>query len=294
MRPKVPILVLLVCLLLPTGVAAEIDGVLRVYPVGAATYVATSFPLEGGTALAGIRFFNNDALMEFPELLLLEGEEHSPPDLSDPGLVLLHIDGPSLAWGDLTLDSPVASSTGIVTAVFRYPALEEMSAQGEGGGPGLGVRSGTDHVGFFVSADGENWVSFADEYALAVEPIAAALKGGAPTLASFVRQRETEHGDEGMALSQSRQATLRARPNPFNPRVEIHYELASDALTALTIYDLRGRLVRTLHQEHESAGEHHAIWNGDDEQGRRVASGTYFLVLEADGRVLRQKVLLLR
>jgi hypothetical protein len=73
-----------------------------------------------------------------------------------------------------------------------------------------------------------------------------------------------------------------ARPNPFNPRTTIGYSLAKEQRVFLRVYDLSGRLVRTLvNGELVSAGSHQAIWDGVDAGGHRVASGVYFYRLDA-------------
>ena len=51
----------------------------------------------------------------------------------------------------------------------------------------------------------------------------------------------------------------------------------------LRIYDVSGRLIRTLVDEPQTAGEKTVTWNGRDTQGRSVASGVYFYRLQAPG-----------
>jgi len=73
-----------------------------------------------------------------------------------------------------------------------------------------------------------------------------------------------------------------AAPNPFNPSTTIRFNLPQSSAVALTIYDLQGKLVRTLlNGEVLSAGRNEMSWRGRDDAGRRVASGTYFYRLEA-------------
>ena len=72
-----------------------------------------------------------------------------------------------------------------------------------------------------------------------------------------------------------------ATPNPFNPQTTIEFELAQDGPCELALYDLQGRLVRTLIAEHRQAGPNAAIWNGLDDRGRRAASGVYLARLRA-------------
>jgi hypothetical protein len=71
-------------------------------------------------------------------------------------------------------------------------------------------------------------------------------------------------------------------PNPFNPRVTITYRLTSTERVRLCVYDVAGRLVRTLVAGEEiAAGRHEKTWDGRDEAGRGVSSGVYFCRLEA-------------
>jgi len=71
-------------------------------------------------------------------------------------------------------------------------------------------------------------------------------------------------------------------PNPFNPVTTISYDLPVPVpRVRLRIYDLRGRLVKTLTDDHQMAGVKSVVWNGRDDHGGAVASGAYFYVLEA-------------
>lgn len=75
-------------------------------------------------------------------------------------------------------------------------------------------------------------------------------------------------------------------PNPFNPETWIPYRLALDADVKLTIYDIKGALVRQLELGHQPAGYYTerskaAYWDGRNEDGELVASGVYFYQLRA-------------
>ncbi len=71
-------------------------------------------------------------------------------------------------------------------------------------------------------------------------------------------------------------------PNPFNPLTTIAFELPLQAAVSLRVFDVSGRLVRVLISGEVTAeGRREAIWNGRDDSGRQVASGTYFYRLEA-------------
>jgi subtilisin-like proprotein convertase family protein len=83
-------------------------------------------------------------------------------------------------------------------------------------------------------------------------------------------------------------------PNPFNPRTVVAFELARPGRVILKIYDLRGRLVRTLADTDLIAGRHEVIWDGLDRQGSPTASGVYFTEMRAEGTATFSKMTLVR
>lgn len=76
-------------------------------------------------------------------------------------------------------------------------------------------------------------------------------------------------------------------PNPLNPEAVLRYRIPKDGPVTVSIYDLSGRLVRTLlNSEHRAAGSHEAVIDGRDAHGRTLASGVYFYRVQAtDGSV---------
>ena len=85
-----------------------------------------------------------------------------------------------------------------------------------------------------------------------------------------------------------------AHPNPFNPRVTVDWTLPRPGHLSVKVYDVRGALVRTLHDAsvNETAGR--LAWDGQDDAARGVPSGLYFVETRADGAVDVRKVTLLR
>ena len=83
-------------------------------------------------------------------------------------------------------------------------------------------------------------------------------------------------------------------PNPFNPVTEIKFSLEQSGPVTLSVFDAQGRLVRELSSGNYAAGEHRVTWNGQDEQGRVVASGVYLYRLEAAGEQLSRRMLLIK
>jgi len=88
-------------------------------------------------------------------------------------------------------------------------------------------------------------------------------------------------------------------PNPFNPETWIPFELAFDAKVKVQIYDVSGRLVRTLDLGHRPAGHYvdgsaAACWDGRNFSGERVASGVYLYRLTAGDFSAMRKMLVLK
>ncbi len=83
-------------------------------------------------------------------------------------------------------------------------------------------------------------------------------------------------------------------PNPFNPNTTINYQIPVGCHVRLKIFDVTGRLVRTLVDEPKERGIHEAIWNGRDNAGRQVASGVYFYRMEAANYIETKRMVLLR
>ena len=87
-------------------------------------------------------------------------------------------------------------------------------------------------------------------------------------------------------------------PNPFNPETWIPFELADDAKVKVQIYDVSGRLIRTLDVGQRPAGHYvdraaSAYWDGRNNAGESVASGIYLYRLSAgDFSAMRRMVIL--
>jgi hypothetical protein len=83
-------------------------------------------------------------------------------------------------------------------------------------------------------------------------------------------------------------------PNPFNPATTIRFSLAGPGPATLRVYDVQGRIVRTLVDEPLTAGEHSVRWDGRTEGGAQAASGVYFMRLQTPGFTDHQKLVMSR
>jgi len=91
--------------------------------------------------------------------------------------------------------------------------------------------------------------------------------------------------------------TMDSYPNPFNPRVCIRFTippaLAGQRLS-LRIFDLAGRLLATPWRQQADAGTYAVVWDGRDQGGRMLSSGTYLCQLQGAGVEMNHRLLLLR
>ncbi len=86
-------------------------------------------------------------------------------------------------------------------------------------------------------------------------------------------------------------------PNPFNPETWIPYQLADSTDIVITIYDINGKLIRTLDLGYKPAGKYinqnrAAYWNGKNDIGESVGSGVYFYTLRTNNYQIIHKMLL--
>ena len=66
-------------------------------------------------------------------------------------------------------------------------------------------------------------------------------------------------------------------PNPFNPETKISYSVLHPTRISISVFDVNGRLIRTLFNQNVNAGDHSFIWDASD-----LTSGVYFIKLSSD------------
>ena len=83
-------------------------------------------------------------------------------------------------------------------------------------------------------------------------------------------------------------------PNPFNPMTTIRYNLPDDALVNITIYDMMGRVVKTLINDQQTTGYRSLQWNATNDNGAPVSAGLYLYTIEAGQFRQTNKMVLLK
>jgi len=103
-----------------------------------------------------------------------------------------------------------------------------------------------------------------------------------------------------LRLSLPKQSVLLQNyPNPFNPETWLPYQLAQDANVTISIYNIKGQFVRTLHLGNQRAGvyvpkDRAAYWDGKNSLSQKVANGIYYYTLKAGNFTATRKMVILK
>lgn len=127
----------------------------------------------------------------------------------------------------------------------------------------------------------------ADLHALAPYELLVIPPSGSPWTLPFLQEAVPRTQPVALDL-------LQAVPNPFNPATVLHFQLATPQTCTLRIFNVLGAQVATLHEGTLSAGLHAMRWDGLNEAGSQVSSGSYLAVLELAGQRSLCRLLLVR
>ena len=97
----------------------------------------------------------------------------------------------------------------------------------------------------------------------------------------FILQSELKFDNDYLFSNHAKILSL--YPNPFNPHLKIDYKIVRDSEVELIIYNLLGKRVISLLDTYQKPGEYSIKWNGRDALNKRVASGSYFIVIGING-----------
>ncbi len=296
MSSTVPVLIFLLSSVSLAGSAGSngenlppVVDLLGMTPTTDYSCIAIWVPVPDGLAVSGIKWFNNDDQSVFPEVLLESGNSDYPVSLSDCQVVAQNVSGQAEQWSEVAFSAPVRCASDGLYVLFRFPAAEEYTAPGSGGGPAIGYSAGTGLTGW-MSVDGQDWFSVNDGFGFAAVPV-------------FQEAEEWMLQMNGAAPSENQISVYEQvvqtgldvpHPNPFNPSTEIRFNLAGPAHVRLQVYDLQGRLVSDLINQAMVRGSHSVTWQGQGSGGRHIGSGLYFARLTTGGQSFVQKMVLLK
>ncbi len=84
-------------------------------------------------------------------------------------------------------------------------------------------------------------------------------------------------------------------PNPFNPVVKIQFSVAKPCKVNMTVYDLKGHVIKSITDDHYGLGNHQLTWDAKDDFGKEVSTGVYYLKFIANGHYQKtEKILFLK
>lgn len=83
-------------------------------------------------------------------------------------------------------------------------------------------------------------------------------------------------------------------PNPFKSQTQIKYSLAKNACIKIDVYDISGRKVKTLIKGNQDAGYYRLNWDADDDDGKKLSKGVYFIHFEAKNETFTKKIVMVK
>lgn len=276
---------------------ARVLGVLGLAQSAQSSCIAVWVPVADKMAISGMKWYNNDGLTSFPEVLVQGGLPEYPVALSEALPVAVNVTGQSSAWSEVAFSNVVGSTSGGLYVIFRVPSGVAAVAGGVGGGPAIGYTDAAAGFPGWMSSDGVEWEPLHPNYGFAVEPVLVA--GGA---GMTMKSRGAAGPTEGKAAEEPSQAVVAnlvtslgpATPNPFNPQTTFKYSIREAGNVDLAVFNIRGELIKRLVSEQKERGEYTAVWDGRDGAGSAVASGVYFARYVAGGVAMTQRLVLLQ
>jgi hypothetical protein len=251
------------------GTAVIIDGQLHVPVV-----------LKNASAVSAVRFYIQEpAGME--DILSLSDD------------IVMHVNRAD-GW------TIVAADSGSYVQVIAYSPTEGGSiAAGEG--QLFHVVYDIDNTAFTVPAPGEATVDLMLGLAgVELTSVNGTLLGvesmGATQSLDYRVPNDGEGVGPGASLPKAF-SLAQNHPNPFNPSTTINYQIPDEVGSVqfrLNVYNIRGKLVRTLDQGLKGAGTYSVFWDGTDDHGRKVSSGVYFYRFSSSAFNATRKMIMLK
>jgi hypothetical protein len=113
---------------------------------------------------------------------------------------------------------------------------------------------------------------------------------------AYAGEQDTSGCDQVSIIDETLPITYKlynAYPNPFNPTTQIKYDLPEDAMVSITIYDMMGRIVKTMVNTEQTVGYKSVQWNATNNAGQPVSAGLYLYTIQAGNfRQVKKMVLL--
>lgn len=256
------------------------DNMLSFTPIPDGTSIA--FVVEREGVAEKLEWFNNDDTVVFPRVRVVEALSCAG---YAPGAVraeIANVSGGAEAWTTVDLDGGIESGTGLFYVIFDLPNESTFTGRGTGGGPAFGYYGTAGRGAYVLGGDGTR------VHLLGMGAVAL-LASNSTEKAMPGKGQATNSGRSELAGPR-----LVAWPNPVTDAAEISLTLTRSGPFKVDIYDLRGRLVRSLASGPGAVGEYTRVWDRADDSGRQVAAGVYYARLAAEGTIRTQRMAVVR
>ena len=269
-----------------------VDFVVGMSDVGYSSAMVVWVPLSPDQAISGLVWYNNDCTVVFPVIALAAGTGEQPCLLEDMTDAVQCVQGGSSQWSEEVFPASMASTVEGLYLALRFPVGSVQIEAGTGGGAGVGCSEEAGGLSAWTTLDGETWLPVHGSLNLAMIP--QVVPANEYTIWLEAPGNKSQSGESEEAQVPLVTKLAEPQPNPFNPQTKLTFTLEKKGPITLEIYDVRGRVVKTLAKGRYSAGPHVMTWQGDDDRGHRVASGVYLTRLHTEHVDLVQQMLLLK
>ena len=117
-------------------------------------------------------------------------------------------------------------------------------------------------------------------------------------LEGFIGSQDTSNcvqmKNQNVEIAPIKYSLSQNHPNPFNPITSLRYDLPNDGLVNITIYDMMGRIVKTLVNGSQTAGFKSVQWNATNDRNEPVSAGLYLCKIQAGELRQTKKMVLLK
>jgi len=231
------------------------------------------------TPAVDISLFNNGcpAIHNFNVLNVLTGSVGNMNYTASPNSS--HFTNPTLNYSQVVRENIVGGNGGYKTVVDGF-SLHDLAEIGYGG-----EECANDTLSI-VAGCGD----------LFVPELQWMLDGGAAPFAKWRYPCLDVSVDDGSDTHVSGPVNFlyASRPNPFRTSATVRFSLAADGPVKIAIYDVSGRLIRTLHDGTAKGGENSLTWDGTDNAGNRVNGGIFWMDMSTPSYTSSKRMVVLR
>jgi hypothetical protein len=181
-----------------------------------------------------------------------------------------------------------------VEVLSQGAAVETLDFIGSGGALDMLGSVGNDWLEYRYELPGEAGDTLQIRFRLTTDEVDVAEGVYVDDVSVVMSDVPTETGVAGGDDRLPVMHLYQNHPNPFSPSTAISFSLLAGAEVDLSVYNIQGRLIRTLVEDARPAGDYEVFWDGTDEYGTDVAAGVYLYRLRVGEAEETRKMILVR